>query len=461
MIDVGALQKRWDDLVLTHPELGEEGCLALRARQLEQGASFDGRALCQVLRPNLISATHLAAVSQISRLLASALRKLTGGQTRGPHWVEQADLTEEAARLIAIDPGFDRLGVTVRLDAFEAEGRLSFVELNAEAPAGIAYHDVLARLFDELPVVEQLRNEGVRLRPQWVVGHLLQALLTTYRNRTGHGNRTGHRDWAGHRGKPRIAIVDWRESPTVSEFQLLAEAFTRRGYRCVVADPRDLRYRHGRLFSGRSPIDMVYRRVLFSDCLARRDDVAALVSAVENRAVCMVNPFRAAMFHRKRLWADLTQPDFLRGLLPGEEAVVRAHIPWTRRFREGWSTDQQGASIDLVPWVRERRASLVLKPDHSFGGKGVHLGWQLGGAAWDEVIEEALAGDYVVQRAVPLCYETFPLMDGSRRKDRFLVDQAPYLFRGKMGGFLTRLSTGPLANVTAGGSMVPSFVVGP
>ena len=449
MIDIGALQERWDELVLTHPDLGEDGCLAMRARQLEQGASFDGRALCQVLRPNLVSATHLAAVSQTCRLLASALRKLTGGQTRGPHWVEQADLTDEAARLIAIDPGFDRLGVTVRLDAFEAEGCLSFVELNAEAPAGIAYHDVLARLFDELPVIEQLRSEGLRIRPQWVVGHLLQALLTTYR------------DWAGHRGKPRIAIVDWRESPTVSEFQLLAEAFTRRGYRCVVADPRDLSFRHGRLFSGRSPIDLVYRRVLFSDCLARRDEVEALVSAVENRAVCMVNPFRASMFHRKRLWADLTQPDFLRGLLPAEEAVIRDHIPWTRRFREGWSTDHQGGAVDLVPWVRARRAGLVLKPDHSFGGKGVHLGWQLSGTEWDAVMEEALAGDYVVQRAVPLSYETFPLMDGSRRKERFLVDQAPYLFRGKMGGFLTRLSTGPLANVTAGGSMVPSFVVGP
>jgi hypothetical protein len=40
-----------------------------------------------------------------------------------------------------------------------------------------------------------------------------------------------------------------------------------------------------------------------------------------------------------------------------------------------------------------------------------------------------------------------------------LVDVAPYLFRGKVAGFLTRLSGTGLANVTSGGGQVPSFVV--
>jgi hypothetical protein len=40
-----------------------------------------------------------------------------------------------------------------------------------------------------------------------------------------------------------------------------------------------------------------------------------------------------------------------------------------------------------------------------------------------------------------------------------LVDFAPYLFRGRMTGYLTRLSSTGLANVTSGGGQVPSFVV--
>jgi hypothetical protein len=449
MIDLVALRDRWDEGLRDDPSLDAEGCAALLAWQHEQRAAFGDRALCQVLRPNLVTVQHLGEISHICRLLASALRKLTGRQMRGPHWIEQAGLSEDAAKLIAIDPGFERLGVTVRLDAFETDEALSFIELNAEAPAGIAYHDVLVEMFEGLAVVETLREQGLKIRSQHVVGHLLQALLTTYK------------DWVGHRGKPRIAIVDWRDSPTMNEFMLLAEAFSRRGYKTLVADPRDLSFRYGRLWSGRKPIDLVYRRVLFSDCLARPEALEALVQAVSQRSVCMVNPFRAAMFHRKRLWADLTDPDFLEGLLPAEEEAIRRHIPWTRRLRAGESIDPRGEVIDLLPWVRSQRRGLVIKPDHQYGGQGVRLGWEEDEGSWDQAIEEALTRESVVQVAVPLSYQRFPLLDGSGGSADFLVDQAPYLFRGKMGGFLTRLSTGPLANVSAGGSMVPTFVVGP
>jgi hypothetical protein len=41
-----------------------------------------------------------------------------------------------------------------------------------------------------------------------------------------------------------------------------------------------------------------------------------------------------------------------------------------------------------------------------------------------------------------------------------LVDLAPYLVRGRMTGYLTRLSSTGLANVTSGGGQVPAFVVG-
>jgi hypothetical protein len=42
-----------------------------------------------------------------------------------------------------------------------------------------------------------------------------------------------------------------------------------------------------------------------------------------------------------------------------------------------------------------------------------------------------------------------------------LVDFAPYLFRGKLAGYLTRLSATGLANVTSGGGQVPAFRVSP
>ena len=57
--------------------------------------------------------------------------------------------------------------------------------------------------------------------------------------------------------------------------------------------------------------------------------------------------------------------------------------------------------------------------------------------------------------------ETFPQFDDDGRVTmrEMLVDFAPYLFRGRMAGYLTRLSGTGLANVTSGGGQVPAFVV--
>jgi hypothetical protein len=54
----------------------------------------------------------------------------------------------------------------------------------------------------------------------------------------------------------------------------------------------------------------------------------------------------------------------------------------------------------------------------------------------------------------------FPVCEGDQLIERdMLVDFAPYLFRGRVAGFLTRLSATGLANVTSGGGQVPAFVV--
>jgi hypothetical protein len=67
----------------------------------------------------------------------------------------------------------------------------------------------------------------------------------------------------------------------------------------------------------------------------------------------------------------------------------------------------------------------------------------------------------VVQDRIHVRRELFPKFEpgqGAKIGD-MLVDCAPYLFRGKLTGFLTRLSATGLANVTSGGGQVPSLVV--
>ena len=107
----------------------------------------------------------------------------------------------------------------------------------------------------------------------------------------------------------------------------------------------------------------------------------------------------------------------------------------------------------------------MLKPNDEYGGKGVVLGWETNDVDWSRHLAAALAdapGTWIVQERIPVRREIFPQFDASgdvTMRD-MLVDFAPYLFRGRMSGYLTRLSSTGLANVTSGGGQVPSFVVG-
>jgi uncharacterized circularly permuted ATP-grasp superfamily protein len=150
---------------------------------------------------------------------------------------------------------------------------------------------------------------------------------------------------------------------------------------------------------------------------------------------------------------------------PAERAAFEAHIPWTRMVAPGF-TMADGRRVDLLEHVRTAREHLVIKPNDEYGGAGVVLGWEVDEREWQAAIDRAMdgtSGQWVVQRRIPVRREVFPHVETPHRvvmRD-FLVDLAPYIFRGRVGGFLTRLSGSGLANVTSGGGQVPSFVVTP
>ena len=115
--------------------------------------------------------------------------------------------------------------------------------------------------------------------------------------------------------------------------------------------------------------------------------------------------------------------------------------------------------------AEDHRESLVLKPNDEYGGTGVTLGWEASPSDWYAALNDALnapAGTWVIQERIPVRRETFPMFDaaGTVTMREMLVDFAPYLFRGRMTGYLTRLSSTGLANVTSGGGQVPAFVIG-
>ncbi len=436
--------------LLEHMSDGQLRAMEEQFRQslISEKASYGGRLLTRYLRPKFLNIAQMMEVREVCTVLRNVTVKAKDAFFANEQVREDIALTTEESALAAISPGFERICVTSRWDSFWGEDGLKFVELNAECPAGVAYSDVMGHIYMDLPVMREFKKK-YRVEQFYVREILLHAMLVTYLY--WHGNKSTRR-------VPNIAIVDWKDVPTYTEFELLKEYFEFHGVPTTIADPRELEYRNGRLWSGDFEIDLVYRRVLVQEFIDKSDEVQPMLNAYREGNVCVINSFRTKIVHKKSLFAVLSDTKYAHYFTPYELEIIGRHIPWTRVLREG-KTEVKGRPVDLMEYASTNKENLVIKPNDEYGGKGVLIGWEASQEEWDTALKDSSGEPMVVQEKVPLPWEAFPFFDGGLKYEELLVDFDPYLFGVNVGGCLTRLSSSSLANVTAGGGATVSFVI--
>lgn len=439
-----------------HELLADENLATASFDALQHGLEanrliFGGRRLSPYLRPHFITADDWHRITRTCETIWSALQKVKDAAVEDDAILDELGLTEIERELVKIDPGYKQVSPTARLDSFLTDEAYSFVELNGESPAGIAFADSATDIFMSLPV---MRRFAERYDVAGLEGSskLLKVLISCWD------------EFCGGRAErePVIAIVDLKDLPTVKEFELFRDYFESQGYDAVICSPEDIEFTNGKLYFGSVQIDVVYKRLLVNEYLPIMDKYPALLDAYRAGAICMVNSFRGKLVHKKAIFAVLTNERYAHLFDEAELTAIKAHVPWTRKFREE-RTVNQGAEIDLVEWTRANSSKLVLKPNDDYGGHGIYIGWNSTPEEWNAAIEAALAdGDYLIQERVKTAKEVFPMMFdllGEWGMIEQLVDLDPLLFNGVVGSAFTRLSSNELANVTAGGGMVPTFII--
>lgn len=420
----------------------------LHQGQRERGLYFGSHPLCVALRPEFLTVDDYRHASTAAQAVAAALGRLESALLQDPILRQELDLDPMEERLALADPGYPNSSPGSRLDSFWGS-EIGYVEYNAESPAGIAYGEELSRIFWEMPAVQELRMQ-----------YQLKALIC--RDRQLEVMLRAFRSWGGVGSPPVVAIVDWPNLPTLREFELFRDAFQRHGVTTVICEPAELEYSQGVLRgpSG-TPINLVYRRVLGSELLATDGAWEALCSAYLEGKVCVVNSFRAKLLHKKMSLALLSDERYAHLYTKSQLAAIQRHVPWTRKVRSGPSTRSGRDIPDLVDFVVANRQTMVLKPNDEYGGKGVVMGWTVGQEEWEQTVAVALAQSYVVQARVEVPRDLYPVAVGEDVEMLSLAkDMDPYLFEGKVGGILIRLSSSALLNLTAGsGSVVPAFLV--
>ena len=447
--DTSSAISRYHDL-LSDGTLAADSQERLDSLQKQRELFFGTRPVCTVLRPRFLTHGQYRFLMNRVGVLLPAFRKFYERALLDATFRQQFRLYEWEENLLSIDPGFPDPSPTTRFDSFfVSEQELKFTEFNTETPAGAAYSDALSEIFFGLPVFQEFQRQ-FNLLPIPAKPGVLHALLDSFYR------------WQGNRNTPpKIAILDWREVPTFSEFVLFYDYFKSMGIEARIIDPREVEYTDGQLRAGDYHITMIYKRVLISELFERCGPDNPVYRAVRDRAVCMANSFRCKILFKKASFAVASDErnEFL--LTAEERAAIAEHIPWTRVVEER-KTKLDGTIIDMVPFVLDNKDRFVLKPNDDYGGKGIVLGWTVDQGKWADAVKSALATPYVVQQRVNLPWEPYPNMhEGNIHVVERMLDTNPYVAFGQyMHGCLTRISTDALVNVTSGGgSTVPTFLI--
>lgn len=429
-------------------DIAAEADHQLRTLLKQRGLYFGDRPVCVVLRPHFYFESDWAYLRREMETLLQAFMLTHKACLADAKLREQLMLHEFEEELITIDPDIVPW-TSSRLDTFflPESHTLNCVEYNAETPAGIGYGDVLSEVFLQLEPMKRFQ-ERYTVNPMFGLDNLLQMILRAYRV------------WGGTQ-HPQIGILDWHEVPTLNEHEICRAHFEQQGYPSILADPRQLDYRNGHLYSGDFRIDIVYKRVLVSELIDVMGLDNPIVRAARDHAVMVTNSFSAKLLAKKASLAFLSDERNEHLFSHDQLASIRAHIPWTRVVRDR-KTLYHDEPIDLVSFIADHRERFVLKPNDEYGGKGVVLGWESSADGWEAALHQALNTPHVVQERVPTVRRPFPawIDDALDLEERF-VDAAPYVFYGEsVSGCLTRLSSMALLNVTAGaGSVVPTLLI--
>jgi glutathionylspermidine synthase len=414
----------------------------MRTRRLTYG----DRPIGVALRPHFLDRKQFELLAITAESIASALEEVAAAVVHSPALMTELGLTESEQKVAMIDPGFNAAAITTRLDGFVHGEQIKFVEYNAENPSSLSDQQGLNRLLFELPVMSMFAQR-YGLQQFSPMETLLSALLATYR------------EWRCAPAVPNVAILDWKDLPTANEFILLRDYFVAQGVPTIICSPEELEYSRGKLRCGAFDVDLVYKRVVIHEFLTHYDETHPLVRACANHDVCLVNPFRCKIMHKKASFELLTDNVHQSWFTTRQREAIARSIPWTRRMAERRTT-YNGACVELIDFVRKNRERLVLKPNDDYGGHGVFFGPCLDERQWNNAIGRALSADYVVQEAIELWPEDFPVFDDSGwNLQSMFVDTNPFLFSGNVCGAMVRLSHSPVVNVTTGGGETGFFVI--
>ena len=249
--------------------------------------------------------------------------------------------------------------------------------------------------------------------------------------------------------KPNVAIVDFKESGTPYEFEEFKKAYINKGFKAVVADPRELKYIDGKLYFKDIKIDLIYRRIVTKEFVDRIDEIEDLVNAYKDGSVCMIGSLKSQIMHNKIIFKVLHEKETLQFLTEEERNFIKKHIPYTEEFN----------GEDIYKEVLKNKDKYILKPKDLYASKGVYAGKSFSSEDWKRIADESLGKEYICQEfCEPFTREFVNFEDGKLKVSKLKTITGIFMYNEKFEGLYTRLGKSTIISGLHDYYTVPNIV---
>ena len=441
------IEKKFDEILRGMEAKGVSGAELmdfLGKRYVEENCMVSGKPFPTFLKPAFMSPEQHSMVKRVTEVTMSCLEKVSNLFFEDQKYLPLFELAPGEEDLARVRAPFPNKIQHARLDAFMEGDELKFCEFNCDTPGGPGYSDIQVNLlFDTYPMKEIQKEYDVEL--DTFMENVLQGLLGCYRD---YG-------WDG-KGKPRILIHTLFDlDPTMNELNVLKKYFQKQGHDCVIAQPQDCKFENGKLMVEGEPVELVYRRGATAWWMSHPEKYAVMWEAYKAGAICMANPLNSKLAGKKSLMAVLQSDAMADKLTEEEKVIVEKHIPWTRMVADE-KTTYEGKTVDMLNFLRENRANMVMKPIGLFGGKNVAIGHEMNDKDWEDVLQTAMVDKYVAQEYIPIPEIDLPVYDeNGMHFEPKKVNMNFFAFNGKYAGGMARVSDSSIINISAGGGLIP------
>lgn len=268
-----------------------------------------------------------------------------------------------------------------------------------------------------------------------------------------------------------IALVN-DENRLVNELALIAAAFQKVGRHAEIVNAAEITCEDGRAMWKSQVISLAYNKIRISTphspsdhwAPGFEDRYAGYLQAISTGAMVVVNNLASlTIAEDKGLLQILREPEFATTLSEAERNIIDQHVLETARLVPG-STRWRGEMIDLLPFVRANRDSLVIKPANEGRGFGVVVGRFATDEEWAAACEPdpalpCVVQEYVEPARMPIVRTTADENANPRHEAQpHFLTLGLALLNGKYQGVLSRVSANPITNVGRTGIVQAVFV---